>query len=79
MFNFPKSRCDSDLKNKTDVQFKVLIDWLRSTQTIVKRLERRQEVIVLDIAKLYDLLLKDDSPPDFIEEEHDSSTSGSVS
>jgi len=70
MFNFSKSRCDSDLQNKTDVQYKVLVDWLRSTATIVKRMERRQEVIVLDIAKLYDLLLKDDSPPENIENDN---------
>ncbi len=76
MFNFSKSRLDSDLQNKTDVQYKVIVDWLRSTQTIVKRLERRQEIIVLDIAKLYDLLLKDDSPPEFVEEENDNSSTG---
>jgi len=75
MFNFSKSRLDSDLQNKTDVQYKCVVDWLRSTQTIVKRLERRQEVIVLDIAKLYDLLLKDDSPPEFVENEDDDSSS----
>ncbi len=79
MFNFSKSRCDSDLQNKTDVQYKVIVDWLRSTQTIVKRLERTQNVIHADIAKLYDLLLKDDSPPDNIEIDDDSSTSRSVS
>ncbi len=67
MFNFSKSRLDSDLQNKTDVQYKVMVDWLRSTQTIVKRLEKRQEIILLDVAKLYDLLLKDDSPPEDVE------------
>ncbi len=80
MFNFSKSRLDSDLQNKTDVQYKVLVDWLRSTASICKRMEKRQEIILLDIAKLYDLLLKDDSPPESIEEElDDSSTSRSVS
>ncbi len=80
MFNFSKSRCDSDLQNKTDVQYKVLIDWLRSTNLIVKRLEKSTNNITLDIAKLYDLLLKDDSPPDFVEEENaDSSDSRTIS
>lgn len=79
MFNFSKSQRPSDLQNKTDVQYKVMVDWLRSTQLIVKRLERRQEIIVLDIAKLYDLLLKDDSPPDDIEDIQDGSDSGSRS
>jgi len=75
MFNFSKSRCDSDLQNKTDVQYKVLCDWLRSTSAIVKSIERRQKIILLDVAKLYDLLLKDDSPPDDIEiQEHDNSS-----
>ncbi len=82
MFNFSKSLQTSN--NKTDVQYKVLCDWLRTTQSICKRLEKRQEVILLDIAKLYDLLLKDDSPPDDIEREwndknDNSSASGSVS
>ncbi len=81
MFNFSKSRLDSDLQNKTDVQYKVMVDWLRSTNRIVSSLERRQKIILLDIAKLYDLLLKDDSPPDYIEEQENdnSSTSRSVS
>ncbi len=64
MFNFTKSRETPTLSNKTDVQYKVICDWLRTTQSIVKRMEKRQEVIILDIAKLYDLLLKDDSPPE---------------
>ncbi len=62
MFNFSKS--NSDLQNKTDVQYKVIVDWLRANNTIMKRLEKRHEIILLDISKLYDLLLKDDSPPD---------------
>ncbi len=73
MFNFSKS--PEDLRNKNDVQYKVICDWLRSTSAICKRLEKRQEIILLDIAKLYDLLLKDDSPPEFIEEENDDSSS----
>ncbi len=77
MFNFSKSRCDSDLQNKTDVQYKIMIDWLRSTQTIVKRLERNQNNIVLDIAKLYDLLLKDEGPPDDVEVVHPDDSSSS--
>jgi len=65
MFDFPKSR--EDLKNKQDVQYKVMSDWLRSTHQLVTRIERQNKVIVLDIAKLYDLLLKDDSPPEDME------------
>jgi len=67
MFNFSKSRETPTLNNKTDVQYKVICDWLRTTQQIVKRLEKRQEMILLDISKLYDLLLKDDSPPEDME------------
>ncbi len=77
MFNFSKS--DADLRNKNDVQYKIICDWLRSTKTTVDRLERGQKLLLLDIAKLYDLLLKDDSPPDDIEEIQDGSDSGSRS
>ena len=63
-FDFSKSRPAQDLSNKTDVQYKVICDWLRTTQNLVRRLDKRNEVILLDIAKLYDLLLKDDSPPE---------------
>ncbi len=76
MFNFSKSRLDSDLQNKTDVQYKVMVDWLRSTNRIVSSLERRQKIILLDIAKLYDLLLKDDSPPEDIEISNNDDSSG---
>jgi len=80
MFIFSKSRETPTLKTKTDVQYKTICDWLRSTQQIVRRLDKRQEIILLDISKLYDLLLKDESPPDFVEEESaDSSQDGSVS
>ncbi len=74
MFNFSKSLQTSN--NKTDVQYKVLCDWLRTTQQICKRLEKRQELILLDVAKLYDLLLKNDSPPEFIENEENDNRSG---
>ena len=67
MFNFSKSAsADSDLRNKNDVQYKVICDWLRTTQNLVRSLDRSNKVIQLDIAKLYDLLLKDDSPPEDI-------------
>ncbi len=75
MFNFSKSRETPTLNNKTDVQYKVLCDWLRTTQTIVKRLEKRQELILLDVAKLYDLLLKNDSPPEDVEYEGNDTSS----
>jgi len=75
MFNFSKSRETPTLTNKTDVQYKIICDWLRSTQLIVKRLEKTTNVLTLDIAKLYDLLLKDDSPPDDIEKQENDSSS----
>ena len=76
MFSFSKS--DADLRNKSDVQYKVICDWLRTTQNLVRQLDRSNKVIQLDIAKLYDLLLKDDSPPADVEYD-DSSSNGSVS
>ncbi len=78
MFNFSKS--DADLRNKNDVQYKIICDWLRSNHAICARLEKQSKVIYLDIAKLYDLLLKDDSPPDIMENpDGSSSEDGSVS
>ena len=74
MFNFSKS--DADLRNKNDVQYKVICDWLRTTQNLVRQLDRSNKVIQLDIAKLYDLLLKDDSPPDDMEITEDDNSSG---
>jgi len=80
MFNFSKSRETPTLNNKTDVQYKVICDWLRAIKKSTDQNNRRLETIILDISKLYDLLLKDDSLPDFVEEENDdSSTSRSVS
>ncbi len=66
MFKFTKSETDLG-KLAWPTQYKVICDWLRSTATICKRLERRQDIILVDIAKLYDLLLKDDSPPEDLE------------
>ena len=74
MFNFSKSV--ADLRNKDDVQYKVICDWLRSTQLICSRLEKSNKIILLDIAKLYDLLLKDDSPPEDVE--YDSSSNSKI-
>ena len=65
MFKFTKSETDLG-KLAWPTQYKVICDWLRNTQDIVKRLEKRQVVISLDIAKLYDLL-QSSSP----EGEHD--------
>ena len=79
MFNLSKSVFATDLKNKSDVQHKVICDWLRTTQNLVRNLDRSNKIILLEISKLYDLLLKDDSPPDSVEEENDdSSNPGSV-
>ncbi len=79
MFNFSKSCETPTLNNKTDVQYKIMCDWLRSTKTTVDRLERGQKMLLLDISKLYDLLLKDDSPPESIEDERsDIDNSGSI-
>ncbi len=74
MFNFSKS--DADLRNKNDVQYKILCDWLRSNHAICARLEKQSKVIQLDIAKLYDLLLKDDSPPEDMEIQDDNNDTG---
>ena len=81
MFNFSKSRETPTLNNKTDIQYKVLCDWLRTTEVIVKRIHKQNQIITLDIAKLYDLLLKDDSPPENMDLDlnDDSSTSRSIS
>ncbi len=68
MFNFTKSETDLG-KLAWPTQYKVICDWLRSTKIVCDRLDRQSKVIQLDIAKLYDLLLKDDSPPDDIEDE----------
>ncbi len=76
MFNFSKS--DADLRNKNDVQYKIICDWLRATKTVCDRLDRQSKVIQLDIAKLYDLLLKDDSPPDDIENQDDLPSTESI-
>jgi len=62
MFNFTKSEKDLG-KLAWPTQYKVICDWLRSTATICKRLERRQEIILLDVAKLYDLLDNQSSSP----------------
>ncbi len=77
MFDFSKSR--EDLKNKQDVQYKVMTDWLRSTHQVCSRIDKSNKVIMLDISKLYDLLLKDDSPPEDMEiQDADSPDSESV-
>lgn len=62
MFKFQKSETDLG-KLAWPTQYKVICDWLRSTAQICKRLEKRQEVIMLDIAKLYDLLQVQSSSP----------------
>ncbi len=62
MFKFTKSEKDLG-KLAWPTQYKIICDWLRSTQTIVKRMEKRQETIFLDIAKLYDLLDNQSSSP----------------
>ncbi len=61
MFKFTKSETDLG-KLAWPTQYKIICDWLRSTQNICKRLDKRQEVIMLDIAKLYDLLDQSSSP-----------------
>ncbi len=72
MFKFTKSETDLG-KLAWPTQYKSLCDWLRSIKESSARLERSNKIILLDIAKLYDLLLKDDSPPDDIEELNDDS------
>ncbi len=43
MFNFSKSSLNSDLQNKSkeDVQFKVLVDWIRSVHSQNIQLARK--------------------------------------
>ena len=59
MFNFSKSKCDSDLKNKTDIQFKVTTDWLRAIDSKVNKISRTLTVVMS--------LLEDDSQPSDME------------
>jgi len=63
MFKFTKSTSDLG-KLAEPIQYKVICDWLRSIKQTSDRIDRSTKIITLDIAKLYDLLLKDDSPPD---------------
>jgi len=67
MFNFSKSRLDSDLQNKTTVQHKVLCDWLRTLHTDNVQLKRQLTILDKRISRL----LEDDSPPDNIESNFD--------
>jgi len=53
MFNFSKS--PQDLRNKNDVQFKVICDWLRTIDNKVNKINRSLTVITS--------LLEDDSQP----------------
>ncbi len=55
MFKFTKSETDLG-KLAWPTQYRIICDWLRSTQSIVKRLEKSQETIRLDIAKIYDIM-----------------------
>jgi len=52
MFNFSKSRLDSDLQNKTDVQFKVMTDWLRAIDRKINLLTRQTKSISDNLAKI---------------------------
>lgn len=70
MFNFSKSKCDSDLQNKSKetIQYKVLSDWLRSIHAQNIQLSRKLSLI----QKTIDSLLEDEPSPDEVEEfEHD--------
>ncbi len=66
MFKFYKSETDLG-KLASPIQYKIICDWLRTIKNTSDRLERSNKIILVDIAKLYDLLLKDDSPPEDIE------------
>jgi len=59
MLNFSKSRLDSDLQNKADVQYKVLCDWLRTIDNKLNKTNRSLAVM--------QSLLEDDSPPEGME------------
>ncbi len=75
MFNFSKSGLGPDLQNKTDVQYKVLCDWLRSIHAQNIQLARKLTI-------LQNLLIEDQSSSpsgELMEERDDSSESRSVS
>ncbi len=59
MINFSKSRSTSDLQNKSDVQYKVICDWLR---TIVNN-QIQMKSRITSLEKGLRLLLEDESPP----------------
>ncbi len=63
MFNFSKSRLDSDLQNKTTVQHKVLCDWLRTLHTDNTQIKRQLTILDKRIA----LLLEDENHADSME------------
>jgi len=69
MFNFSKSH--QDLRNKDDVQFKVMTDWLRAIDSKVNKISRNLTVVMS--------LLEDDSQPDSMEiQDNDDSRNSQV-
>ncbi len=61
MFKFTKSETDLG-KLAWPTQYKVICDWLRSIKATSDRIDRNTKVMILDIAKLYDLLDQSSSP-----------------
>ncbi len=49
MFNFSKSKMSSDLKNKNDVQYKVICDWLRTIDNKLNKLARMNRVLIDEV------------------------------
>jgi len=67
MFNFSKSRLDSDLQNKTSVQHKVLCDWLRTIHSDNIQLKRQLTFLQKTVESMFpsgEPMLDDDSSED---------------
>lgn len=67
MFNFSKSVADLQNKNKEDVQYKVLVDWLRSIHNQNMQLSKKISLV----QKTIDSLLESEPGPAEISEFED--------
>ncbi len=67
MFNFSKSVADLQNKNKNDIQYKVLSDWLRSIHDQNIQLARKLSLV----QKTIDSLLESEPSPDEVNDFED--------
>jgi len=68
---FFENKSSSGLSEKSDVQHRVVCDWLRNLDKKMSRIERSVE----NLHKGFDILLKDEGSPDVIEgQENDDSS-----